>query len=81
MYLSCQPASHKHADSAVPFGLLGRMELDDHLVQRTTHARLFLAVGRLVPFSQEEVPYERVVYDALQYNAHEAGLTHVVEST
>ena len=33
-----QPAAHEHADSAKALRLLGRVEFDKHLVQRTAHA-------------------------------------------
>ena len=57
------------------------MELDDHLIERTAYARLSLTIGSFVSLRQKEVPYERIVYNGLQYNAHKARLSHVVEPT
>jgi hypothetical protein len=55
------------------------VELDNHLIKRTTDARLSLTISRLVSFGEKEIPYERIVYDGLQYDAHKASLTHIVQ--
>jgi hypothetical protein len=56
------------------------MELDEHLIQRTAYARLFLALRRLVTFGEVEVSDEGVVHKGLQDNGHEACLAHVVQA-
>lgn len=63
--LASEPAAHEHVDGAKALRLLDRVELEEHLVEGAAHARLALAVERLVAFGEVEVADEGVVYQRL----------------
>ena len=57
------------------------MELNKHFVQCAADTRFLLAFAGFVPFGKIVIAYEWIVYQGLEYDAHEAGLTHVVKAS
>jgi hypothetical protein len=56
------------------------MEFGKHLVQGAANTSFPFAVCLLMSFGEIEIAYEWVVHQCLQYDAHETGLAHVIET-